>query len=255
MRLKVSETLNVIKIAFVISISDTKARYRRTVVGPFWIVITTGLGVVGLGAVWSVLFGIDFNKMIQTLAVGLVFWGFIANTIIEATNVFTANASVIMNYSLDKSFFVAKLISRAIINFLHASLVLIAVLVFYPPDTIHLFTFLCFFALVVIYLVSLTAIIGYISVRYRDLEHLINAIMPMVFLVTPVLYETNRFGVAGNILYLNPIAIMIQVVRSPLLGKQLSHMELLIFFVGLTTSILLALHVKRKYFKALARWV
>lgn len=249
------ETLNTLKIAFFISMSDTKARYRRTFVGPFWIVITTGLGVVGLGAVWSVLFGVAFSTLIQTLAVGLVFWGFIANTIVEATNVFIANASVILNYSLDRSFFVAKLISRSIINFLHASIVLLGVLFFYPPDTINLITFLFFFAFVLMYLVSLIVIVGYISLRYRDLEHLINAIMPMVFLVTPVLYETNRFGVMGNILYINPIAIMIQVVRAPILGKHLSNTELLIFFTGLSISILLALYIKRKYFKALARWV
>jgi ABC-type polysaccharide/polyol phosphate export permease len=250
-----SGILDILKTAWTISVSDTKARYRRTVVGPFWIVITTGLGVVGLGAVWSVLFGVEFSKMIQTLAVGLVFWGFIANTIIESTNVFIANAPVILNYQIDKMFFVAKLMSRSIINFLHASLILIGVLVFYAPDSIHFFTFFCFFVLVTIYLSSLTVIIGYISLRYRDLEHLINAIMPMVFLLTPVLYDTNRFGVVGNILYLNPIAIMIQVVRAPLLGQALTNVEQLIFVTGFVISTTLAIYIKRKHFDALARWL
>lgn len=247
--------INILRIAWTMSISDTKARYKRTVVGPLWSVITTGLGVVGLGAVWSILFGIEFAELIKTLALGLVFWGFIANTIIESTTVFTANAPVIMNYSIDKIFFVAKLMSRSIIGFLHASVVLLAVLFLYPPDTMHLFTFLCFFALVVLYLVSIIVIVGYISLRYRDLEHLINAVMPMVFLLTPVLYETNRFGDVGNLLYLNPIAIMIQVIRVPLLGKDHSNPELFIFFMGLSISVLLAFHIKKRYFKALPRWL
>lgn len=45
--------------ALFLSWSDTKARYKRSMLGPFWLTLGTAIGVGRLGFVWSTLFNMD----------------------------------------------------------------------------------------------------------------------------------------------------------------------------------------------------
>ncbi|MCH7539362.1 MAG: hypothetical protein IH999_03010 [Proteobacteria bacterium] len=41
---------------------DTRQRYRRSVLGPFWITLSLGAWIVGLGVVFSILFGMKLEN-------------------------------------------------------------------------------------------------------------------------------------------------------------------------------------------------
>ena len=51
--------------------SDTKARYKKSVLGPFWPTLTNLLGVVGLSLVWAELMNQDMQSFVPQLAIGL----------------------------------------------------------------------------------------------------------------------------------------------------------------------------------------
>lgn len=51
------------------ALSDTRARYARSTLGPWWITLGTGLGVIGLGLVWSAVMGLELRTMLPNLAV------------------------------------------------------------------------------------------------------------------------------------------------------------------------------------------
>ena len=46
-------TLKKIKVIIFFAKTDTEARYRRSILGPFWLTLGTLIGVLGLGIVWS----------------------------------------------------------------------------------------------------------------------------------------------------------------------------------------------------------
>ena len=72
--------------------SDIRARYKRSVLGPFWITLSTAIGVVGLGFIWSELFKMDRASFIPLLTIGLILWQFMSACIIESTTVFSRQA-------------------------------------------------------------------------------------------------------------------------------------------------------------------
>ena len=60
-------------IAFMAA-GDLRARYRRSVLGPFWMTLGTAIGTLGLGLVWSELLHMDQARFVPSLTTGLVMW-------------------------------------------------------------------------------------------------------------------------------------------------------------------------------------
>ena len=54
-----------------------KQRYRRSVIGPLWITISMGVTAVGLGVLYSVLFGQPIKTFLPYVVVGFIVWNFI----------------------------------------------------------------------------------------------------------------------------------------------------------------------------------
>src|SRR4051812_11958900 len=68
---------------------DIKQRYRRSVLGPFWLTISTAIMVGALGFVYSGLFRQPIGEYLPFVGVGLIVWALISTIANEACNVFT----------------------------------------------------------------------------------------------------------------------------------------------------------------------
>src|SRR4051794_30344135 len=57
---------------------DIKNRYRGSVLGPFWLTLSTAVMVVALGLLYSSLFKLPLAGYLPFLAVSLIVWNMIA---------------------------------------------------------------------------------------------------------------------------------------------------------------------------------
>ncbi|WP_298220056.1 ABC transporter permease [Halothiobacillus sp.] len=205
--------------ALFLSWSDTKARYKRSMLGPFWLTLGTAIGVGGLGFVWSTLFKMDKAQFIPLLTVGLILWGFIAGIITESSQVFIQNAQLIRNVQLPMFFHPLKLILRHLINLAHNAVVIVIVFLIYPPEW-HWSACLALpaFLLTVLNLSWMSLFIGMFAARYRDTETAIANFMPLLFFMSPVLFKAEQLGVGSWVIWVNPFSYFITAVRDPLLG-------------------------------------
>src|ERR1017187_11041484 len=64
---------------------DIRQRFRRSVLGPFWLTISMGILVATLGLVFSALFQQDVAKTMHYMATGNIFWGLLTSCINEGT--------------------------------------------------------------------------------------------------------------------------------------------------------------------------
>jgi ABC-type polysaccharide/polyol phosphate export permease len=207
------------QLALYFAWSETKARYRRSALGPLWLVFSTIIGVVGLGFVWSALLKVDRSEFIPSLTIGLVTWQLIAGCVVEATTVFSRNAGSILNIKLPTFLLSLQLLFRHLINYGHNLIVVLIVFLIYPEH----FTPMMLLALpgIVIVVVSLLAtiqVLGFLGARYRDLEPLVGSFMPILFFLSPVIYQARQLGGAQFIMEFNPLAHWIRMVRDPVLG-------------------------------------
>jgi len=206
-------------LAFYFAWSDTKARYRRSTLGPLWLVIGTGIGVAGLGLLWSILLNQEKSVLIPSLTIGLVAWQLIAGSIIDSTSAFTRNAAVIKNIETPFLLFPLQLMLRHLVNFAHNGIIILIVLAIFPPPVgmaqLLLVPGLLLVVLNLFWIVSLIAIIG---TRFRDIEQIVSSLVPLLFFLSPVIYKPDHLGVMESIAWFNPLAYFITLIRDPIQG-------------------------------------
>jgi ABC-type polysaccharide/polyol phosphate export permease len=143
----------------------------------------------------------------------------ISGCIAESAAVFYRQAAQIKDINLPSFFLSLQLVLRQLINFGHNILVFIVVMAIYP-EHVSLADFLAIpgLILVIFNLLWLAQILGYIGARFRDLEPLIVAFLPILFFLSPVVYRASQLGPLQSIMAFNPLTYWIGLVRDPLLG-------------------------------------
>src|SRR6266404_8572622 len=58
---------------------DIRQRYRRSMVGPFWLTLSMGLMIGGLAYLYAGMFGQDVSTYFPYLALGMIIFTFISS--------------------------------------------------------------------------------------------------------------------------------------------------------------------------------
>jgi ABC-type polysaccharide/polyol phosphate export permease len=73
--------------------------------------------------------------------------------------------------------------------------------------------------LVLANLAWITVLLAMIGSRFRDVEQIIGAIMPLMFFLSPVIYRPSQLPFAQEIVWANPFSYLITLVRDPIMGS------------------------------------
>lgn len=205
-------------IAF-IAASDLRARYRRSVLGPFWMTLGTAAGTLGLGLVWSELLRMERASFVPSLTCGLILWQLLSGCILESTTTYWRQAALIRNLSMPLSMPPIQMVLKHLINFAHNLPVLLAVvLMFDVPVTRYTLLALPCLVLVAANLLWLALLLSMLGARFRDLEYVLGAAMPLLMFLSPVFYRPDYQPFSAEFIWFNPFSHLIELMRYPLLG-------------------------------------
>ena len=232
-----------------IAITDTLARYRRTLLGPFWIVIGLALGSLGLGLLWSELWNIPKSEIVPSITIGFLVWIFMSNSIIEGTNCLIIEANMVQNMRLPLMFFPLVSLAKQVINFLHSLLIVFFVSLVFPPENVVNLLWIIPSALICFsFLLFTMSSLSILCARFRDIVPLVGSTLPLLFFLSPVLFRIQQAENISWLIWMNPFTYFIIILREPLQGAAPSFLALLIASViTIVTFIFLAflLHKKR----------
>ena len=242
---------------------DIKQRYRRSTLGPLWITIATGVMSLALGLLYSMLFQISVREFLPHVTVGFIVWGFISGCIKDGANVFIENEGLIKQLPSALSVHVYRLVWRQLLFFAHNMVIwLILVLVFRIPLGWNLFLFIPALALMVINGVWVTMLFGIIATRFRDVAPLLEALVQLLFYVTPIVWTTKTLREQGGevaqrarIAELNPLYHYLEVVRAPLIGEPVAAYHWGIVLAGTVIGLFLAMIAMRQWRFRVPYWV
>lgn len=253
----INQTLKLFPAIWFLAWSDTKARYRRSVLGPLWLVLGTAIGVAGLGFLWSTLLKADRTIFIPSLTVGLVVWQLISGSITESSSTLVKNANVIKNIKMPFLFFSVQVVMKQVINFIHNLIVIAFILALYPPES-RAWTMILllpnFFILTgnLLWIVTLLSLLG---ARLRDMEPLVTAFMPLFFFLSPVIYRPEHLGIHAKLAWFNPFTYLISLIRDPLQG----HLPSLFVYGGALGMLIigwsLTLFLLQRKYSRISFWV
>lgn len=93
-------------LAWSLAWHDVVSRYRGSVLGPFWITLSMGLMVLGIGFLYANLFRIPIDEFIPFVAIGIVFFGVINGVVNEGCQTFVQASGMLSQTSLPMFVFV-----------------------------------------------------------------------------------------------------------------------------------------------------
>jgi lipopolysaccharide transport system permease protein len=223
---------------------EVKQRYRRSIIGPWWISLSMLIFIVMMGIVFSRLFHQRLDEYIPFFTAGFLFWTFISNSVVEAAEVFRSNGGYIKQINLPFSLYVFKHLVRQTICLLHNLVIYLLVCVFFKlnPGILALLVIPGFLLLAInVYWISF--LVGIICVRYRDMVPMITSCVQIAFFVTPISWMPRLLDQNPSILKYNPLAYMLEIVRAPLLGDHPSMMSWIVnlnmAFIGCMISLMI----------------
>jgi ABC-type polysaccharide/polyol phosphate export permease len=199
---------------------DVAARYRGSLLGPWWITVTTAALVGGMGVLYSQIFAMEIRDYIPWLAIGIVLWGFFASVVVEGCDTFIGSQGIIKQTSLPMFTFLARMLTRSLINFGHQLVIVVAVMIWFGQwRSMDPLMALAGFALAVGNLGWMALIGGLISARFRDVPQIVAALMQVLMFMTPVFWKPDAISHGRVLLHGNPFYHMLEAVRRPLLHE------------------------------------
>ena len=208
------------RLCHLIGLAEIRRRYSRSKLGQFWLTLSTALTVAALGFVWATLWKAPVAELLPYVAVSLICWNMITGVLTEATTVFTATGHMFLNQGMSFSTAIYAIIYRQIVIFLHNIPVIIgvALLFGFHVRTEHLLV-VPGFLLLLTSLTWMSYLIAIACVRFRDLTQVVQNLMMLAFFVTPVIWRPMQLPPDKHyLLMFNPFAVLLEVVRDPLLG-------------------------------------
>ena len=207
-------------LAWSLAWHDVVARYRGSILGPFWITLSMGFMVLGIGLVYARLFGATLHDFLPLVALGIVFFGAISGLITEGCDTFVSAKNMLSQTSLPMFTFVWRTVLRTLINLAHHMVIVVAVLLIYGYwRVLSLPGALIGLAFLVANAAWISMLVGIASARFRDIPQVVGSIMQFAIFITPVFWPAERLqGAKHAVLDFNPFYHMLEAVRAPLMG-------------------------------------
>ena len=236
--------------------NDIRQRYRRSLIGPFWITISMAIFTVLLGVIYSRIFNLEISFYLPYIAAGLITWGLISSTIVESTGSYIEGVAIIRQMPLPLSIFVLRTVWRCFIVFAHTIVLLIPLeLWFHVHLTPALLLFIPGLVLVLLNQVWMALVIGLLSTRFRDIPPLVATAVQVMMFATPIMWPVDSLGDARFIADVNPVYHLVDVIRAPILGTAPSMLSYAYVLGMIVFGYLLAAWLLFKSSKRLVYWL
>lgn len=213
------------RLAWTLGWLDIKLRYRGSILGPFWLTLSTGIMVGALGVLYSTLFHMDIHAYLPYLSLSLVLWGFLGAVFSESCAAFTEGEAVIRSVRMPFFVFAVRVVIRNLLALAHNIVVIVAVFaVFLVWPGWHALLALPALVVWAVDALALALLLGSFCARFRDIQPIVNSVMQIAFFMTPVIWKPEQLGTGVAKLPLNPFFDLLEIVRAPLLGTMPSMM-------------------------------
>lgn len=255
----IKEGLSKWRIWLMLAYQDIRLRYRRSVLGPFWITLSMAITVYSMGYLYSHLFRSDIKSYFPFLVAGMLGWTLISTQVTELTEALTTSDGLIKQVKLPYSLYIHRVSFRNILIFFHNLLVMVPIFIFFHDSVkINGYTLLLIPGLFIIYLNSICygIVLAMIGARYRDIMQVIKSLIQVSFFLTPVMWNPSILPPQDQyIVFFNPFYAFIELLRAPLLGTMPALATLaLVAFVTLIGAAI-AIRMLTRYRARIVYWL
>lgn len=237
----IGETMRLWPLVWTLSLFDIKLRYRGSLLGPFWLTLSSAIMVASIGFLYSRLFHQPLGNYLPFLTVSLILWSFINTVTTEGAVCFTQSEGLIRSSRMPHTLHAARAVMRNILVLAHNLVVIVGVfIIFHKVPSLAAFSLIPACLLWFIDAIAISVLLGIFGARFRDIPPIIGSVMQIAFYLTPIMWNPVMLahrGLAMALVQLNPFYSLLEIVRGPLLGQPLDP-HIWLFALGYSAALL-----------------
>jgi lipopolysaccharide transport system permease protein len=222
---------------------DLKIKYAQTALGLSWTVLQPLTAVVVFTLFFSVLLNFEapYPYVLFVLS-GILIWSLFNYIFSQGSSSLTANQDLIRKMNFPKIVLPLSKVLLALVEFGVTLLLLVAVMLYFAPGFRLTMLLLPVVILPVLFFsLGLALILSSLTIKNRDLFHIIPFLVNFGIWFTPVFYPVSiipeQYAQYKNIIFINPMAAGIQLFRWSFFGESLN------LYVGLGLLISFAIFI------------
>ena len=197
---------------------DIKVRYKRSVLGVAWTMLSPLLNMLAMTWVFSLVMRMDVKNFPVYFLTGSIFWAFFAGATSHAASLTIDAAEITKRVYIPRSVFVVSAVGVALVN-LCLSLVPLFLIVLFTGFPIHASWLFVPVSILIgaLFTTGVGLVVFTLASRFVDIKETYLVLVGAWFFVTPIVYtpsivpERWRF-----IVRYNPMTYLVEVFRAPL---------------------------------------
>ena len=228
---------------------DLRARYKGSMLGVAWSLANPLL----LMAIYLLVFSVLLNAVSNVdhyplyLLSGLAVWVFFSTSLQSASRSMVDYSELIRKVRFPRQLVAFSTVATQLVAFGAMLLVLFVVDLIVLPRVRGVFLVAIPIALLIVgFVIGLALAVASANVVFRDVEHLIQAVLLPWFFLTPILYSIDKLPgglehhhtVKVILRWFNPITPPIEALRAPLYAGHLPRWTDVLYTIGATAAAL-----------------
>lgn len=211
---------------------EIKARYKHALLGFLWVILNPLLQMLVIGFVFQFFIPVKIDNYFLFLFSGLLPWNFFSYSIMKSTTAIVYERSLIQKAKFPRESIVLSIVLSNLFHFLISLLLLLVILVFNKAffksySFFQVLIYISHMGLLIPFIIVLTLLTACLSlltsalnVRFRDINFIVQALMPLWFYATPVIFSLNLLPKKVHIFfYLNPMTFLTEAFHWVLLNQ------------------------------------
>ena len=208
-------------LLYTMTVHRIKVRYKQSILGMSWAIIQPVSMTIAFTAVFSLIARMPSGgKPYAIFAyVALLPWNFFSSSVTNATGGIVSHSQLITKVYFPREILPITYVLAALVDFLIASTVLAALMVFYRvPLTAKVFCVLPIILILTTFSLSIALLFSATQVRFRDIGMAMPLLLQLWMLATPIVYPLTAVPERLRYVYmLNPLVAIVENFRQVIL--------------------------------------
>lgn len=243
-------------LLYQLTLREIKGRYKQSIIGYFWVLLSPLLQLLVYSFVFSVIFRFPLNNIPYPvfLLAGLLPWIYFQTSISAATLSLIDNANLIKKVNFPRETLPYSIITSKAIDFFFASLLfLIFMLLWNITIQTSVIFLLPLFITQIVLMTGLSLLVSTFNLFYRDIQYLVSLLLMLWMYLTPIVYPLSLVPDQYVRIYkLNPMVGIIEGYRSAIFGLEFDWGTICLSFVFSITLFFLSFWIFKRSEKVFA---
>ena len=201
---------------------DIKVRYKQTLIGVAWVIVQPLLMMLIFTLVFTKFAKVDTGELPYPVFAysGLLLWTFFATAVTSGTNSLISNTSLVTKVYFPRAFIPAAAVVAGLVDLAVGSILLAALAAYYRVNAgWGLLLLPAFVLLATLMALGVGMLASALTVKYRDLRHVLPFLLQVWMFASPVIYPTGIVPPGWRwLLAFNPMTGVLEGFRSALAG-------------------------------------